>query len=116
MIGFFKALFARGEHLSPPQAQARMKQGAILVDVRESHEFANGHAAGAKLLPLSRIRAEGSSALDSLRLPKDSNEILLVCQSGLRSRIARSLLAKGSQRRYINVDGGMAAWNAHGLP
>lgn len=34
----------------------------------------------------------------------------------MRSRIAQSSLAKDARRRYVNVDGGMAAWAASGLP
>ncbi len=118
MIGLLKALLGRdGTGIDPRAALQRIEHGAVLVDVREPEEFANGHAPGARLLPLSRIRSDGAAALDALRLPAGGEcEVLLVCRSGMRSRIARRLLAKGARYRCLNVDGGMAAWAAAGLP
>src|SRR5690606_36818957 len=89
--------------------------GAVLVDVREPGEFAAGHAADAVNLPLGRIRAQGAGALDACSVPEGA-EVLLVCQSRIRSRFAQSSLDKDARRRYVNVDGGMAARADSGLP
>lgn len=116
MIGILKALLGvGGEQIGPREAVQRINRGAVLVDVRESGEFAAGHAADAIHLPLGHIRAHGANALDVCRVPEGA-EILLVCQSGMRSRVAQSSLAKDARHRYVNVDGGMAAWAASGLP
>lgn len=116
MIGLLKALLGMGgEQVGPREAVQRINRGAVLVDVREPGEFAAGHAAAAVHLPLGRIRAQGAGALDACPVPEGA-EVLLVCQSGMRSRIAQSSLAKDARRRYVNVDGGMAAWAASGLP
>ena len=113
MIGLLKALLGMGgEQVGPREAVQRINLGAVLVDVREP---AAGHAADAVHLPLGRIRAQGAGALDACSVPEGA-EVLLVCQSGMRSRIAQSSLAKDARRRYVNVDGGMAAWAASGLP
>ena len=117
MIGFIKSLFGMvGEAIGPREAMQRMKHGAVLVDVREIGEYANGHAPAASHVPLGRIRNEGSAALDALQLAPGSGEVLLICQSGMRSRIAQNALSKGARRRYVNVEGGMAAWANSGLP
>ena len=117
MIGWLKTLLgAGGEDVGPQEAVRRMNQGAVLVDVREPGEFAGGHALGALPLPLGRIRSQGPASLDSLGLPADTREVLLVCHSGMRSRAARAMLAADTRRRYVNVSGGMAAWTAAGLP
>jgi len=42
--------------------------------------------------------------------------IALICAGGYRSSIAASLFERGGRRAVINVVGGMAAWNAAGLP
>ncbi len=44
------------------------------------------------------------------------SEVLLLCQSGMRSRIAMSILSQDRTRRYVNVRGGMVAWANDGLP
>ena len=116
MIGLLKALLGMsGEQVGPREAVQRINRGAVLVDVREPGEFAAGHAADAVHLPLGRIRAQGAGALDACPVPEGA-KVLLVCQSGMRSRIAQSSLAKDARRRYVTVDGGMAAWAASGLP
>lgn len=116
MIGLLRALLGLGASgIAPREAMQRMERGAVLVDVREPDEFAAGHAPGATLLPLSRIRGEGATAPDALRLPAAGADILLVCQRGVRSRIALAALAKAGHR-CTHVDGGMAAWTAAGLP
>lgn len=112
MIGLLKSLLTRSASVSPQEAAQRMRQGAVLIDVREPDEQITGMAAGAHALPLSRLRADGAAALP---LPMVATELLLICQSGMRSRLAQALLAR-HERPCINVDGGMLAWVRAGLP
>lgn len=117
MIALFKTMLGfGGEGIGPREAVRRINAGAVLVDVREPGEFAAGHAAMARHVPLDRIRAGGATALQAAGVPVDAGEVLLVCRSGMRSRIAQGALAKDARRRYVNIDGGMAAWTASGLP
>ncbi|WP_313253834.1 rhodanese-like domain-containing protein [Stenotrophomonas acidaminiphila] len=117
MIALLRALFGgRGAQLTAHEARARMQRGAVLVDVREPAEFARGHAPGARLLPLSHIRAGVAGALETLDLPDAPHELLLICHSGMRSRIAQAALAGHPRVRCVNVAGGMQAWAAAGLP
>ena len=117
MISLLKAMLGMGgESIGPREAVQRMNAGAVLVDVREPHEFDAGHAPQAKTLPLGRISAQGAVAIDALYLPQECCEVLLICQSGMRSRMARNALRSDARRRYVNVTGGMAAWMAAGLP
>ncbi len=117
MIALLRALFGgRGGQLAPHEAAARLRAGAVLVDVREAAEFARGHAPGARLLPLSRIRADAAGALATLDLPDTTDELLLICHSGMRSRIAQAALAGHPRVRCVNVAGGMQAWVDAGLP
>lgn len=118
MIGFLKAMLGLGaETVTPREAARRLERGARLVDVRELHEFVAEHAQGALHVPLGRLRTQGARALAAAGLPAATQEVLLVCRSGLRSRIAQSLLVRDAHagRRYVNVSGGMAAWSRAGL-
>ena len=69
--------------LTPAQARARQRHGAVLVDVREAHERAAGQAEGA--LGVARAELEADPAR---WLPDREAEILLICQSGRRSLAA----------------------------
>jgi rhodanese-related sulfurtransferase len=117
MMGWLKSLFApASEQISAQEAVHRLNRGAVLIDVREPGEFAAGHAPQARHLPLGRIRSEGAAAVDALGIAAATGEVLLVCQSGMRSRMAQATLAKDTRRRYINISGGMNAWASLGLP
>ncbi len=71
------------------------KPGTTIIDVREPWEFAAGHIDGAINIPLDTLKAD-LTAID--RYPKP---VLLVCESGNRSRQAHDLLvAKGIAQVY----------------
>ena len=81
------------------------RDGAILIDVREQHEWDAGHAPSAVHMPLGN--------LDAAALP--AGLVLAVCRSGSRSSAAaRQLAAAGVDVR--NVAGGMQAWAEAHLP
>jgi rhodanese-related sulfurtransferase len=90
-------------------ADALPEDGAVLVDVREPHEFRAGHAVGARLIPLSQLPAN----LDEL--PRTA-PVYLICATGNRSRTAAAYLQKQGFARPVNVRGGTAAWLRAGLP
>lgn len=75
----------------------RQKAGARLLDVREDHEWAAGHAPGAVHLPLSRI------ATSAARF--QNHELLTVCRRGSRSARAAKQLADAGIDAH-NVSGG----------
>jgi rhodanese-related sulfurtransferase len=90
-------------------AAALPHDGAVLIDVREPHEWRAGHARGARLIPLNQLPA----TLDGL--PRTA-PIYLICATGNRSRTAAAYLQKAGFERPINVRGGTAAWQRAGLP
>jgi rhodanese-related sulfurtransferase len=82
--------------------------GALLVDVREDDEWADGHAPDAILLPMSQFSARVNE------IPSD-RLIICVCHVGGRSaRVADALNEAGWQA--VNLTGGMEAWQRAGLP
>lgn len=78
----------------------------LCVDVRAPHEYAEGHLVDARNVPLDTI--------DTVTLPQDKT-IIVYCAGGRRSRAAcAALCARGYT--CINLDGGISAWMAAGLP
>ncbi|GAA2480745.1 hypothetical protein GCM10010406_16220 [Streptomyces thermolineatus] len=97
--------------VSPAEAHRRARAGeAVLLDVREEKEFADGHAPDAVLLPLSRL-SEGAP----LPAGSEGRPVVAVCRSGRRSVTAAQLLAARGVD-VVDVEGGMQAWAQDGLP
>ena len=85
-----------------------LRGGAILLDVREDDEWADGHAPEAIHLPMGQLSQRAGE------LPKDRT-IVCVCHLGGRSaRVAQALNGAGWQA--LNLTGGMQAWMRAGLP
>ncbi len=99
---------ARAE-VAPTEASQRQSQGALVLDVREEHEWAGGHVPGARHIPLATLARQ----LDTL--PTDC-ELLCICRSGGRSAQAVEALQRAGFRRAVNISGGMLAWSQAGLP
>jgi rhodanese-related sulfurtransferase len=80
-----------------------------LVDCREQYEWVAGRIAGAIHIPLNDIMGGAGGDLATDR------PIVVICRSGNRSELATMMLqARGFDAH--NVDGGMEAWEAAGLP
>jgi rhodanese-related sulfurtransferase len=94
--------------VGPLEADALVRGGAVLLDVREPAEWQTGHAAGAFHVPLGEL--EGRLAA----LPGD-RRVVVICRSGNRSATATSLLVR-SGFDAVNLRGGMQAWSSAGLP
>ncbi|HAL81398.1 MAG TPA: sulfurtransferase [Mucilaginibacter sp.] len=75
-------------------------EGAFLVDVRTTGEFACGNVKGSMNIPLDTLQA-------SLSEFKDKKHIIVFCQSGGRSSMAKSIL---EQAGFTNVING-GTWN-----
>lgn len=93
----------------PAQEAYRMvRDGALLLDVREAFEHADEHAPGAELLPLGQLPIRHGD------LPRD-RRILAICATGNRSAVAAEALSRLGYEA-ANVVGGMVAWRGAGLP
>ena len=77
--------------------------GAVLLDVRTSEEYRDGHIPGSKNVPLQALDKVASVA-------ENKNMALYVyCHSGARSRQAAGLLRRMGYRNVNNI-GGIAAY------
>lgn len=94
---------------SPVAAQKLIADGALLVDVRENNEYAEIHADGARLLPLSELEARYTE------LPTDQ-PLVMICRSGARSARAGEFLLQNGFNDVTNLSGGTLAWDEAGLP
>lgn len=91
MINSIKALFG----IAPaPDFAMKVKEGALILDVRSPAEFENNHIKGAVNIPLNTL----SKKLNKLKKDK---VIITCCASGIRSASAKSMLeANGFESVY----------------
>ena len=82
---------------------------ALVIDVREPHEYAAGHVPGAISIPQADL------ALHVSELPRD-RDLLVVCEGGTRSLRAARFLKQVGFPKVTNLAGGTAAWRAAGQP
>lgn len=84
-------------------------QGALVLDVREPYEFAEGRVPGSLLVPLATVPSRADE------FAKDE-PVYIVCRSGNRSLVAAEALVAAGYSDVRNVQGGMIAWEGAGLP
>lgn len=80
------------------------EQNGLILDVREDAEYAFGHIAGAKSIPMGELE-ERLNELDK------NQEIYVVCRTGKRSDFAAQKLANNGFTKIYNVLPGMTSWN-----
>lgn len=78
----------------------KVKNGAVLVDVRTKEEYMSGSLPGSINIPYDRIE------LNSNQFPSNKNkEIVLYCKSGRRSELGKQMLTKLGYINIINAGG-----------
>lgn len=80
------------------------KKNKQLIDVRTRGEFRGNHIPGFRNMPLNEL-IQQSSSLDK------NKEVIVICQSGMRSKQAAKVLKKMGFKHIINVSGGMNTWS-----
>lgn len=87
----------------------RLLDVATVVDVREPIEWTMGHVPGALLVPLGRLRDAVAS------IPR-GRPVIAICEAGVRSCTAASILAAEGFTDVAHVPGGSSGYRRSGLP
>src|SRR5262245_6156439 len=85
--------------------------GLTVLDVRTPAEYESVHIPGSHNLPLDQL-ATSAAALRAV----GDGPLVLVCRSGQRARQAEQVLREAGCDGVHLLDGGLAAWEACGLP
>lgn len=97
------------EELTPARVAELLRDGAQLVDVREPYERAAGRIPDDSAhIELDRLTDEAGS-IDRER------PVVFYCRTGQRSAMAAQAFAAAGWDAH-NLDGGLQAWVADGLP
>jgi len=97
--------------ISPSEAVRLVNDGAVMVDVRSTNQFKDGHIAGARSIPGDQI-ADGAKSLEKLK----GRPIVTCCDSGITSAAAARKLTQLGLGPVYNLRGGLAAWRQENLP
>jgi phage shock protein E len=83
----------------------------LILDVRTPEEFAAGHVPGAINVPYTWLPASISSLSDA-----ENKDIVLYCETGVRSERAAARLRENGFQRLLHLDGDMKAWREKQQP
>jgi molybdopterin/thiamine biosynthesis adenylyltransferase/rhodanese-related sulfurtransferase len=108
---FIKQVKAQIDEIDPSAvSEVAGSDGVVIVDVRESDEWAAGHLPGAKHVPRGYLesRIEGAA-------PDRSQRVVLYCASGNRSALAAKTLRDDlGYERVESMIGGYTLWKDRG--
>ena len=102
---------SRIREVSAAEASQEQAKGAVLIDVRESDEYAKGHANGAIHLSKGVVELRIEDAVADTSTP-----IICYCGGGSRSALAADNLQKMGYTNVASMAGGFRAWMQNGLP
>ncbi|WP_338787322.1 rhodanese-like domain-containing protein [Metabacillus sp. FJAT-53654] len=92
-------------HISTVELKNELKdKNKQFIDVRTPSEFKGNRIKEFKNIPLHELGQKAEKALS-----KDK-EVVVICQSGMRSQKASKILKKLGYTNVTNVKGGMSAW------
>jgi molybdopterin/thiamine biosynthesis adenylyltransferase len=101
---------SRIDEVDPSAVREQMNNGATIVDVRETEEFAAGHIPGAKHVPRGYLESRIEGAV-----PDRSRHVILYCASGQRSAYAaRTLIEDLGYEHVESMTGGITLWKDRG--
>lgn len=91
-------LYDRFKQVHVSEVRGLVEQGAVIIDVREKNEFANGHLVNAMNIPLSELRERMEE------IPTDV-PVYVHCRSSQRSYNAVMALQNSGFNNVVNISG-----------
>jgi rhodanese-related sulfurtransferase len=107
------------DRLTPAEARAAQRRGAILVDIRsDSQRWRDGVLPGACEVPRNVLewRCDPASSHRAPALARADVQLVLICDEGYQSSLAAATLHRFGLTRATDVIGGFRAWRDAGLP
>ena len=110
---------ARLRRVGPHEARAAWREGALLIDIRpEEHRRRDGEIPGTLKLERDVLawRLDPTSPDRIPEITSHAQPVILVCRDGVASSLAAVSLHALGLVNATDVDGGILAWAAAGLP
>jgi rhodanese-related sulfurtransferase len=110
---------ARIDRVSPEDAAAEMREGALIVDIRsETQRGRDGIVPGAVYHPRNVLewRMDPESGAADPAVGGVERRVIVMCDAGYQSSLAAATLRELGFTRAADLDGGFQAWRGAGLP
>jgi rhodanese-related sulfurtransferase len=110
---------ARLRRLTPAEARAATRAGAVLIDIRsEVQRAADGVVPGALFFPRNVLewRCDPSSESHDPRIADLDMHLIVMCDEGYQSSLAAASLQRLGFGRATDLAGGFQAWRNADLP
>ena len=105
-IGRLKGVSMTIKSISVTDAAQSIKNGVLVIDVREQNEYDQAHIENSVLVPLSTVSAEKINEINP-----QNKTILIHCHAGKRSKVAANIiLSQGYAGEILELDEGISAW------
>ena len=109
---FVAPRFRKFKEVSPVEATGLInRQDAVVLDIRESHEYNSGHIVDSIHIPLARL----PSRLRELERHQ-SKPIIVMCRTGTRTTPSCNRLLRHGFEHAYSLHGGFVAWEGADLP
>jgi rhodanese-related sulfurtransferase len=97
--------------ISASELSGRRASGTapVVIDVRTAEEYAVSHIPGALNIPFDQV----SQRISEVEAP---HGVALYCMVGPRARKGELALLRAGYTPVLHLEGGLAAWQAAGLP
>ena len=87
------------------------RERAVVVDVSEAEEFAQGHVGGAKNVPVGQLEQRLPEVVKNKSVP-----LILVCPNGARANRGLAVAKKLGYEKAQVLAGGLKSWKEANLP
>jgi rhodanese-related sulfurtransferase len=110
---------SRLTRLDPHEADAAVREGALLIDIRsESQRAEDGVVPGSVFIARNVLewRCDPSCEHRDPSIDGRERQLIIMCNEGYQSSLAASTLHELGLTRSTDLAGGFQAWRAAGLP
>ncbi|MBA54130.1 MAG: sulfurtransferase [Pseudomonadales bacterium] len=83
----------------------------LVLDVRETKEYREGHITGARNIPFSKLK-DSLGEIDQFK----EKPVVLVCKMGQHAGAAGKILHGAGFKNVLRLSGGITTWKSDGLP
>jgi len=99
--------------ISVEEAEKRIAEGAVVLDVREPDEYRAGHLPQAINIPrgVLEIKVPGHE-----NIPDTDTPICVYCGSGGRAALSAQRLQELGYTKVSSIEGGFKSWSDNGRP
>ena len=107
----FSRLLTLGKEIGTLEATQLINKNALVIDVREAKEFAEGHILNAKNVPIADLEKRTGEFKKYLEKP-----IIISADTSAQANTAIKILTQKEFTQLYQLKGGLASWRQANLP